>query len=96
MANRIPNLLDKYDINYENGKIFNLRGISWLKNQNLGDVNDDTMLQQCARHIEYINNEIRHIENKIAQQASKNKDVRILMSMTGVDYFAAMLISSDW
>jgi transposase len=95
VANRIHNLLDKYDINYEDGKIFNSRGISWLKNQNLGDINDDTMLQQCARHIEYINNEIHDMENKIAQQASKNNDARILMSMTGVDYFAAMLISSE-
>lgn len=95
VANRIHNLLDKYDINYEDGKIFNSRGILWLKDQNLGNINDDTMLQQCARHIEYINSEIHHIENKISQQASKNKDARILMSMTGVDYFAAMLISSE-
>ncbi|MFQ5782182.1 MAG: IS110 family transposase [Nitrosopumilus sp.] len=95
VVNRIHSLLDKYDLQYEGGRIFNLRGMSWLKNQNLGDANDYTMLQQCTRNIEYINNEIHAIEKKIAQEAAKNESVRILMSMTGVDYFAAMLISSE-
>lgn len=95
VVNRIHSLLDKYDLRYEGGRIFNLRGISWLKSQNLKDSYDHAMLQQCTRNIEYINNEIRVIENKIAQQASKNEYVRILMSMTGVNYFAAMLVSSE-
>ena len=35
------------------------------------------------------------IEKKVSSQAVKNKDVKILMSMTGIDYFSAMLITSE-
>ena len=45
--------------------------------------------------IEFLNTEIKNIESKIICEASKNESVKILMSMTGIDYFSAMLISSE-
>ena len=33
--------------------------------------------------------------SKIICEASKNESVKILMSMTGIDYFSAMLIASE-
>jgi hypothetical protein len=40
--------------------------------------------------IEFLNTEIKNIESKITCEASKNESVKILMSMTGIDYFSAM------
>jgi transposase len=39
--------------------------------------------------------EIKNIESKIRVEASDNESVKILMSMTGIDYFSAMLITSE-
>ncbi|HSF51973.1 MAG TPA: hypothetical protein VLA74_14540, partial [Nitrososphaeraceae archaeon] len=39
--------------------------------------------------------EIRQIEKQISSEASKNENVKILMSMTGIDYFSVMLINSE-
>jgi len=97
VINRIHNLLDKYDISTENRghDMHSQKSVTWLTNQHLVNQNDDSMLQQCARHIEYLNLEIRHIERDIARQASKNKYVPVLMSMTGIDYFVAMTLATE-
>jgi transposase len=42
--------------------------------------------------IEFLNTEIKNIESKISYQASKNESVKILMSMTGIDYFSASFV----
>jgi transposase len=42
-----------------------------------------------------LNTEIQNIESKIICEASKNESVKILMSMTGIDYFSAMMIASE-
>jgi transposase len=39
--------------------------------------------------------EIKDIGSKKSYQASKNESVKILMSMTGIDYLSAMLIASE-
>lgn len=97
VINRIHSLLDKYDISTDNRgyDMHSQKSITWLSNQHLANKNDDSMLQQCTRHIEYLNLELRHIERDIARQASQNKYVPILMSMTGIDYFAAMTIATE-
>jgi transposase len=45
--------------------------------------------------IEFLNTEIKNIESRITCEASKNESVKILMSMTGIDYFSAMMIVSE-
>ena len=96
VMNRIHCLLDKYDLSFERCKdIFGVYGIKWLNQQHLASTHDDIMLHQCIRHIEFLNHEIKHIESKIAQDAINSESVTILMSMTGIDYFSAMLISSE-
>ncbi|MBV9179037.1 MAG: transposase [Nitrososphaeraceae archaeon] len=45
--------------------------------------------------IEFLNTEIKNTELKISYQASKNESVKILMSITGVDYLYAMMIASE-
>jgi transposase len=45
--------------------------------------------------IQFLNTEIKDTKSKISYQASKNESVKILMSMTGIDHFSAMLIASE-
>jgi transposase len=53
------------------------------------------LLQEYVSQIDFLTTEIKNIESKIKIEASKNESVKILMSMTGIDYFSAMMISSE-
>ena len=57
--------------------------------------NDQAQINNYINNIEFLSNEINGIDKKISSQAVKNQDVKILMSMTAIDYFSAMLIMSE-
>jgi transposase len=94
VMNRVHSLLDKHDLTCNYGHIFGLKGIQWLKNIELKG-NDQVQLANYIHNIEFLNSEIIQIEKQISNEASTNEDVKILMSMTGIDCFSAMLISSE-
>ena len=72
-----------------------VNGIRWLKSIELKG-NDHIQLVNYIHSIEFLNSEIRQIEKQISIEASNNENIKILMmSMTGIDYFSAMLISSE-
>ena len=87
-------MLDKYDVKCDYDHIFGVKGTRWLKSLKLSD-NDQILLHEYVMQIELLNTEIKDTESKISYQTSKNESVKILMSMTGIEYFSAMLISSE-
>lgn len=95
VVNRIHSLLDKYDESYDGGSHLTCKkGMNWLKSLKL-DGNDQVQLINYISNIEFLNNEILQIDKMVSLQASKNEDVKILMSISGIDYFSAMLIMSE-
>ena len=97
VMNRVHSLLDKYDLKCRYEHIFGVNGIKWLKSIELkGNNNDQIQLANYIYNIEFLNSEIKQIEKQISVEASNNENVKILMSMTGIDYFfSAMLLSSE-
>lgn len=101
VMNRVHSLLDKYDLKCKYDHIFGVNGIRWLKiiklkgNNNNNNNSDQIQLTNYIRNIEFLNSEITQIEKQISIEASNNESVRILISMTGIDYFSAMLIASE-
>ncbi len=87
-------MLDKYDVKCDYDNIFGVKGTRWLRSLKLSD-NDQILLHEYVMQIEFLNTEIKNIESKIISEASKNESVKILMNMTGIDYFSAMMISSE-
>lgn len=94
VMNRAHSLLDKYDVKFDSDNIFGLKGIRCLRNLRLSG-NDQMLLHEYIMQIEFLNAEIKNVESKISYQASNNESVKILMSMTGIDYFSAILITSE-
>ena len=74
--------------------LFGKKGIGWLKTLKL-EGNDQVQLNNYISNIGFLNNEIAQVDKKVSSQAVKNEEVKILMSMTGIDYFSAMLIISE-
>ena len=94
VMNRVHSLLDKYDLKCKYDHIFGVNGIRWLKSIELKG-NDQVQLANYIHSIEFLNSEITQVEKQISAEASNNENVKILVSMTGIDYFSAMLISSE-
>lgn len=94
VINRTHSLLDKYDMNFNYSKIFGIKGLQWLRDLKVTG-NDQILLHEYIEQIDFLTTEIKNIESKIRIEASNNESVKILMSMTGVNYFSAMMISSE-
>ena len=95
VINRVHSLLDKYDdMNFSYSKIFGIKGLQWLRDLKVTG-NDQILLHEYIQQIEFLTREIKNIESKIRIDASNNESVKILMSMTGINYFSAMMISSE-
>jgi len=85
VMNRVHSVLDKYDLKCDYDNIFGVKGTRWLKSLKLSD-NDQILLREYVMQIEFLNTEIKNIESKITCEASKNESVKILMSVTGIDW----------
>ena len=95
LANKIHSILDKYEYRSELTDIFSRSGIEWLKSLYVSTI-DRIILDTTVTSIESIDNQIQIVSKEIARYAwQDNKDVKILLSMTGIDIFSAMLISTE-
>ncbi|MDR4491494.1 MAG: transposase [Candidatus Nitrosocosmicus sp.] len=77
--------------------IFGVLGIEWLNSllPKLGPV-DRIILSTSIESIQTINHQVDAVSKEISDYACRNdRNVRILLSITGIDVFSAMLISSE-
>jgi transposase len=94
VKNRIHSLLDKHGLRIPHRTPFSKKAVSWLKEQSLGFM-DDAILQGDLALLEVLDEQIEFVEEKIAALGVKDQQVRLLMTMTGVGYFTAMLIFAE-
>ncbi len=94
LKNRVHNLPDKYDLHSEASDLFGRKGLEWLRNLQLPAV-DTTILNSDLQLLEALDNQILNMNVEIARLACNQEDVKLLMTMPGVDYYAAMIISSE-
>jgi transposase len=75
--------------------MFGKSRIGWLKSLPLSPI-DRIILNTTLSSIESIDNQIEVVSKEIAKYAwQDSQDVKILLSMTGIDIFSAMLISTE-
>ena len=94
VKNRIHSLLDKHGLRMPHPTPFSKKNIAWLKEQSLGFM-DDAILRSDLAILEAIDEQVGFMEEKIAALAVDEPRVRLLMTMTGVGYFTAMLIIAE-
>ncbi|HVH95396.1 MAG TPA: IS110 family transposase [Bacillus sp. (in: firmicutes)] len=98
LVNKVHSILDKYDYQTNLTDIFSKSGIEWLRSlsSQVTPV-DRIILDSSIASIETINQQIATVSKEISKYASSldNKDVKILLSITGIDIFSAMLISTE-
>jgi len=94
IKNRIHALLDKYDLSYEYTDLFGKEGQEWLRNLTLPNI-DQQILQSNLQILETLTMEIRNADIQIAKDAVNEEQAKLLMTMPGVDYYAAMILLSE-
>ena len=94
VKNRIHALLDKHGVRCAYKTLFSKKGLEWLKGLKLGFA-DDAVLRSDLALLQALNEQIGFMEAKIAALAVNDERVRLLMTMPGLDYFAASLIVAE-
>jgi transposase len=95
LANKIHAILDKYEYRTELKDVFGKSGIEWLRSLSVSPI-DKIILNTTMVSIESIDNQIEIVSKEIAKYAWQDcQDIKILLSMTGIDIFSAMLISTE-
>jgi transposase len=94
LENRVHSLLDKYDCKTDLTDIFGKSGMMWLKALDVSHI-DRVILNTTIAAIENINLQADIISKELARYAWDSEDVKILLSMTGIDMLSAMVIATE-
>jgi len=94
VKNRVHGLLDKHGLRMPGITPFSKENIVWLREQSFGFM-DDAIVRSDLAVLEAVDGQVTLIEEKIATIAAEDKRVRLLMTMTGVGYFTAMLVMAE-
>ena len=94
VRNRIHSLLDKHGLRIPYRTPFSKKAVSWLREQSLSFM-DDAILRSDLAILEAVDEQVGFMEEKIAALAVEDPQVRLLMTMTGVGYFTAMLLLAE-
>jgi transposase len=94
IKNRIHALLDKHELSHTYTDLFGKQGLEWLRNLQL-TTPDQEILQSSLQVVETLNQQIRGMNIQIAKDATTETQAKLLMTMPGVDYYAAMVLLSE-
>ncbi len=94
VKNRIHGLLDKHGLRMPGATAFSKDNVAWLRGLSLGFM-DDAILRSDLAVLEAVDAQVTLIEEKITVLAAEDRRARLLMTMTGVGYFTAMLVVSE-
>jgi len=94
IKNRIHALLDKHELTHNYTDLFGKQGLEWLHSLQL-PTPDQEILQSSLQIVETLNEQIRSMDIQIAKDATSEEKAKLLMTMPGVDYYAAMVLLSE-
>ena len=96
VKNRIQAILDKYELEFNGTDMFGKAGMKWLKGtvSELSEV-DQFIFDAELRHIETLKELVKEAEARIAKESEESEDVKLLMGIPEVDYYVALLFTSE-
>ena len=94
IKNEIHSLLAKKGVKAEFSDLFGKAGIEFLRSLKL-DTTERTILTSYLRMVEPLTNEIAATSRYIALLADRRKEVRLLLTIPGINVYSAMLILAE-
>ncbi|MDF1539475.1 MAG: IS110 family transposase, partial [Candidatus Thorarchaeota archaeon] len=95
VKNRVRALLAKHEIpRFKETRMFGKVGMIWLKGLELPET-DHFILHTCTKQLEFLNELVKDLERSIALVAVNNEDCQLLMTIPGMDFYTALMFSSE-
>ncbi|MEM3550867.1 MAG: IS110 family transposase [Candidatus Bathyarchaeia archaeon] len=94
VKNRVHSLLDRYGVKHGFSDLFGKAGMDWLKKLEVKPL-DRLLLDSFIEQVECLKRLIGNVDGEIGRRASIDGDVRLLLSLTGVNVYSALLIKSE-
>jgi len=94
VKNRIHALLDKHELSYKYTDLFGKQGLEWLRNLQL-PTPDQQILHSSLQVLDTLSEQVQSMDIQIAKDAVTEDQAKLLMTMPGVDYYAAMILLSE-
>jgi transposase len=94
IKNRTHALLGKNGVKYEFTDLFGVEGRVFMKELDLPR-SPRIALDVLLRQLEFMDNEIEQVQKQIAVIARVDEDIRILITIPGIDYYSAMIIKNE-
>jgi transposase len=92
--NKIHTLVDRNGLKHEFSDLFGKSGMEWLRSLKLSSL-DRLMLDNHLMHLDSLNMQVERVDAEITARATLDEDVRLLLSLTGVSVYTALLIKSE-
>jgi transposase len=74
--------------------MFGKGGLEWLRSLQLPTL-DRLILDNHLTHLESLNQQTERVDKEIHSEACEDEDVRLLLSMTGLNVYSALLVKSE-
>jgi len=94
MKNKIHSILEKCDYKHDFSDLFGKAGTEWLRSIEISTI-DRLSIDSYLNAIYSLDEQLDNIERTMAQYSFQSEDVKMLMSITGIDFFSALVISSE-
>ncbi|KAF5433694.1 Transposase, partial [Candidatus Methanophagaceae archaeon] len=94
VKNRIHALMAKNGVKHEFSDLFGVEGMNFLREIDLPEL-QRIAVDVLLRQLESIDKEIEHVQKQIAVIAREDEDIKILMTIPGIDYYSAMIIKNE-
>jgi transposase len=94
VKNEIHALIDKHGLGHEFSDLFGKRGLEWLRSLELPSL-DRLILNNHLTHLESLDQQTERVDEEIHSKAVEDEDVRLLLSMTGIGVYSALLVRSE-
>lgn len=94
VKNKVHALVDRNGLKHDFSDLFGKSGLQWLTCLELSGL-DRLMLNNYLTHLENLNAQIERVDVEITSRASIDSDVRLLLSLKGVNVYSALLIKSE-
>ena len=94
VKNEVHALIDQHGFECPHSDMFGKGGIEWLRTLQLPAL-DRLILDNHLTHLESLNQQTDRVDEEIHNEAVEDEDVRILLSLTGINVYSALLIRSE-
>ena len=94
VKNHVHALVDTHGFACPYSDLFGKRGLEWLRSLQLPPL-DKLILNNHLIHLESLNQQTERVDEEIHNKACEDEDARLLLNMTGIDVYSALLIRSE-